>query len=66
MLKLIHAPLSAIYRKRNWIALLMLTISLLGGYAVYDSPGALAVWLEEDLGIAPTKLGILYSGLSNE
>lgn len=62
MLKLITSPLSFLIQKRNWIALITLTISLLGGYACYDAPGALAVWLEDDLGIAPTKLGILYSG----
>jgi len=44
--------------------LLIITTSLLGGYAVYDAPGALAVWLETDLGIQATGLGFLYSAYS--
>ena len=34
----------------------------MGVYAAYDAPGAIAVWLERDVDITPTKLGLLYSG----
>ena len=54
--------LEKIYNKRNWFVLFTLVIGLLGGYSFYDAPGALAVWLEQDLNIAPTRLGLLYSG----
>ena len=61
--KALTAGASYIHSKRNWIVLLILTSGLFGVYAFYDAPGALAVWLEDDLNIQPTKLGILYSGL---
>lgn len=56
--------LEKIYNKRNWFVLFTLVIGLLGGYSFYDAPGALAVWLEQDLNIAPTRLGLLYSAYS--
>lgn len=59
---IITAPLRGLFRIRNWIVLIILTMSMLGVFAFYDAPGALAVWLEEDLDITPTRLGILYSG----
>ena len=54
-----RSKLSAFY---PWLILLINIFSLMGVYAAYDAPGAIAVWLERDVDITPTKLGLLYSG----
>lgn len=61
--KVATACATAIHSKRNWIVLVILSIGMFGAMAYYDAPGALAVWLSDDLNIKPTKLGLLYSGM---